>query len=180
MAAATPQVVVRQYEAIVEGFGLLPRWVVLSTLAALGLLPNAGEGRGPAGLKAGPPGVLVAKYSPPWFTTAILQGGQLRLFRTVGLAAGEDSLVSPESVLEALYPSVAYFQDNFAGVLEKACLCGLGENSPAIVEMLGHELKLEVIPSLGGGGFEVRGLNPFHQERHFAALLGVVRGYCDG
>ena len=112
---------------------LRPRCVVLSTLATLGLLPEASAGRTGIALPsaadpAGLPGVLVAKYSPPWFTTAILQGRQVRLFRTVGLSPGPDGLLAAETVIEALYPSMVFFQDNFGGQLDAAWLCGLGRH----------------------------------------------------
>ena len=201
LAVTAPQAVVRQYETMLEDFGLRPRCVILSTLASLGWLrKTGGNGGGPslpvsregaavgsgpfpapaalklsAGSRAGAgPGVLVGKYSPPWFTTAILQAGQLRLFRTVGLSAGPEGLLSPDHVLEALYPSMAYFQDNFGGQLERAYLCGLGDSSPALAELLQREFRLEVAPlgengSLGGAGLEAS-----QQERYFSALMGVV------
>ena len=201
LAVAAPQAVVRQYETMVEEFGLRPRCVILSTLASLGWLrKSGGNGGGPslpasreaaavgpgpfpapaalklsAGSRAGAgPGVLVGKYSPPWFTTAILQAGQLRLFRTVGLSAGPEGSLSPDNVLEALYPSMAYFQDNFGGQLERAYLCGLGDSSPALAELLQREFRLEVAPLGGNGSLDGAGLEASQQERYFSALMGVV------
>jgi len=191
VAVATPQWIIRQYEAIAEHFGLRPRCVTLSTLAALGLATStqesllfagrAGEpasntmgGNGRPNLKpGGPAAVLVAKFSPPWFTTAILQGAMLRLFRTVGLSAGEDGLISPDEALAAIYPSVAYFQDNFAGLLARGYLCGLGENSSAIAALLESELNLQA----GSLMEDIQDLavNRHGAEEHFAALLGIAR-----
>ena len=193
VAVATPQSVVRQYEALAESFGLRPRFVILSTLAALGTLRESGaEETGRAALRtspaaieeksarepfAGRSGVLVGKYSPPWFSTAIVQGGRLRLFRTVGIATDGEGLAPPASVLEALYPSLAYFHDNLGGLLEKAYVSGLGANGPEIVELLRRELDLEVAPLLGDLSLGATGLDPYQEERYFASLLGVVRGY---
>ncbi len=186
VAVTTPQFVLQQYETVAESFGFRPRWVTLSTLASLGLaeatdIEDTPRGAAPAapaegsnGQTSGLPGVLVAKYSPPGFTTAILQGSHLRLFRTVGVDASEEGLLSPADVLEVLHPSVVYFQDNFAGPLQRACLCGLGENSAAIAEALEGEMHLKtapLVPEQHGSADTDRN----RWERHFAALLGVAR-----
>ena len=134
----------------------------------------AAPAEGSNGQTSGLPGVLVAKYSPPGFTTAILQGSHLRLFRTVGVDASEEGLLSPADVLEVLHPSVVYFQDNFAGPLQRACLCGLGEYSAAIAEALEGEMHLKtapLVPEQHGSADTDRN----RWERHFAALLGVAR-----
>jgi type IV pilus assembly protein PilM len=176
MAVAAPQAVVRQYEALVEGFGLRPRSVVLSTLATLGLLRETGGLFAGSSLSQGrdSAGVLVGKFSPPWFTTAILQSGQLRLFRTVGIPAGTESLLSPEHVFEALYPSMTFFQDQFGGRIEKAYLCGLGESGPAVMDLLTREFSLAAAPLGGNGRLATARLDPSHQELYFSALLGVL------
>lgn len=179
-AVAAPQPVVRQYEALLETFGLRPRCVILSTVATLGLVPEANENLAAAApsSSAGLPGVLVAKYSPPWFTTAILQGGQVRLFRTVGLpagpATGPHGSLAPETVLEALYPSMVFFQDNFSGKLERAWLCGLGDTRPLLAELLGQELPVDVVPLSANGALGAAAPDPLRRELHFSALLGVV------
>jgi type IV pilus assembly protein PilM len=172
-AVAAPQPVVRQYEALLGAFGLRPRCVVLSTVATLGLVPEVQGGLAPAS-SAGLPGVLVAKYSPPWFTTAIVQGGQLRLFRTVGLPAGPDGSLAAETVLEALYPSMVFFQDNFGGKLERAWLCGLGDTRPRVAELLGQELPVEAVPFAANGSVGAAAPDPLRRELYFSALLGVV------
>jgi type IV pilus assembly protein PilM len=170
IAVASPQPVVRQYESLLESCGLRPRCIVLSTLATLGLLPEA-QHRG--GNSAGP-GVLVAKYSPPWFTTAILQRGQVRLFRTVGMSAGPDGLLSAETVLEALYPSMVFFQDNFGGKLEAARLCGLGETRSVIAELLGRDMRVETFPLSANGTLGSAAPDPALREVYFSGLLGVL------
>ena len=179
VAVASPQWIVRQYEAVAQQFGLRPRWVILSSLASLGLAGgfagDEADSPRPAGDSDGAAGVLMAKYSPPWFTTAILQGGALRLFRTVALPAGEDGLVSPADVLGSVYPSIAYFQDNFQGSVALAYLCGLGENSVPIAAALEQELHLRARPLFADLDSIVASVDPQRAERHFAALLGIVR-----
>lgn len=173
VAVVTPQAILRSYEELAEGLGLRPRVVTLSTLAALGLV----EESNPDGEAGGPLGVLVAKYSPPWFTTSIIQGRQLVLFRTAGLTAGsEDRAVFPEQVLETIYPSVAYFQDTQAGRLGKLYLCGLGESGALIAEALEQELQLRALPLVADPArMAGAGVEPLLAERHFTALLGMAR-----
>ena len=194
VAVATPQSIVRKYEAIPESFGLRPRWVSLSTLASLGLagdfkenLPPAVRTGGPAssaegslGEQAGRVGVLVAKYSPPWFTTAILQAGTLRLFRTVGLSAGEDGSPSRADALAAIYPSMAYFQDNFQGAITRGYLCGLGESSDSIAAALEREPHLETNPLVLNTNGLRSGFDAVRAEQYFAALLGVAQEQRNG
>lgn len=167
VAVATPRAVVGQYEAMALRFGLRPKWVTLSTLAALELAA--------AGVAEGPEGILVAKYSPPWFTTAILQGGMLRLFRTVGITAEEDGSLPVADALSSVYPSVAYFQDNFHGTLSRAYLCGLGASTAYVAEGLERELDLKsgpLVPDLSG---LVAGADGFAAERNFASFAGIAR-----
>lgn len=171
VAAASPQSIIRQYEEVAESFGLRPRRVILSTLASLAL---AGEPEENLPLES-QKGVLVAKYNPPWFTTAILQGHVLRLFRTVGLSPDGDGLLSSVDVLAAVYPSIAYFQDTFHAPLARGYLSGLGENSGSIAEALEQELNLgtsPLVPDLNG---VASGTDLHRAERHFAALLGLVQ-----
>lgn len=171
VAVAAPRTVVGQYEAMALRFGLRPKWVTLSTLAALELAA--------AGAAEGPEGILVAKYSPPWFTTAILQGGMLRLFRTVGITADEEGSLPVADALSSVYPSVAYFQDNFQGTIARAYLCGLGANTASVAEGLEGELELKsgpLVPDVSrlvaGGG---AGTDGFAAERNFASLAGIAR-----
>jgi len=164
VAVATPLAVLRQYESLAEGAGLRPRSVTLSTLAALSLAPPAPQASD---------GILVAKCSPPWFTTAILQEGHLRLFRTVGMETEDGGQLSPSRVIEGIYPSVVYFQDNFGGALRRACLSGMGSNRAAIEESLRREMDLEPSP-LAPELEELAGMEAAAAERRFASLLGVA------
>jgi type IV pilus assembly protein PilM len=177
IAVAAPQPVVRQYEALLESLGLRPRCVVLSTLATLGLLPETHQKSADS---TELPGILVAKYSPPWFTTTILQGGQVRLFRTVGLTPGPGGLLSAETVLEALYPSMVFFQDNFGGKLESARLCGLGDTRSVIAELLGRDMRVESIPLSANGTLGAAAPDPALREVYFSGLLGVLEEHSRG
>jgi len=172
VAAASPLSVVRQYESVAEKFGLRPRWVTLSTLAALNVVDSPTNGDAANG-------VLVLKYSPPGFTTAILQGGALCLFRTVGLSESDGALNSAD-VLASVYPSLAYFQDNFQQNVTQAYVCGLGENRAAIESALEQELHLNVKPLVSSTDAFGAAAGTQQAERHFAALLGISQEQQNG
>jgi type IV pilus assembly protein PilM len=175
IAVVSPEGIIRQYEGVAESVGLKPRFVTLSTLASLGLIPaSLDEGNG-EGLPNGNESVLLAKYSPPWFTTAIVHDGSLCLFRTLSTGNAGTGLASLTEVLEAIYPSVAYFQDNFGAPLKQVFLCGMGENAGPIADSLSSELHLYTRPLVGDFGSPAHGWDRFQTERHLAALLGIVR-----
>jgi type IV pilus assembly protein PilM len=169
VAVVSPHAIIRQYESLAESAGLKPRLLTLSTLATLGLLPAPAGDAGP-----GSPSVLVAKYSPPAFTTAIVHDGSLCLFRSVsiGRATGE---VSMTELREAIYPAVAYFQDNYGGTLETAYLCGLGESTAAIAESLAQELHLASVPLLAESALPRSGWDGAQLDRNLAAVAGLFR-----
>ncbi|HWP85830.1 MAG TPA: hypothetical protein VNN17_11605, partial [Terriglobia bacterium] len=135
LAVVSPQAILRQYEAVVESAGLKPRLVTLSTLGALRLVPaGAGDSSSPPSASC-----LVAKFSPPWLTTAILHAGTVCLFRCVALeSAGAEELANPSrQIVEAIHPAAAYFQDTFGRSLEQAYLCGMESWAGAVADSLG-------------------------------------------
>ena len=175
LAVVSPETIIRQYEALAESLGLRPRFVTLSTLGCLGLVASGDEA-------AEPGSYLVAKYNPPTLTTAILHEGLVRLFRSVSIGAdGESSGTESEpaqalrEILEAVHPSVAYFQDNFARPLECVFLCGLGEYSDSVAESLAKELHLPARPLWREQAPPVAGWTGLDTERHLACLLGIAR-----
>jgi type IV pilus assembly protein PilM len=174
LAVVSPEIIVRQYEVLVESLGLKPRFVTLSTLGSLGLvLPEE-----PRGTESEAGSCLLAKYSPPWLTTTILHEGSVRLFRTTfiessaSLQSGQDSL---REILEAVHPAAAYFQDNFERPLDHVFLCGLGEWGGILADSLSNELNLQSRQLLEGPLPAVSGADPALAERNLAALMGIFR-----
>ena len=175
LAVVSPAAIVSQYEALMQRAGLQPRFVTLSTLGSLGLVPMDEE---PQTAEPDAGSYLLAKYSPPWLTTAILHEGSVRLFRTVPIGSNDATRPPQDSLrefLEAVHPSVAYFQDNFGRPLERAYLCGLGEISAALAESLSIELRLQSRPLLEESPAAVSGMDPALAERNLAALMGISR-----
>jgi hypothetical protein len=165
ISVVTPLTVVRQYEELLGSVGLSVSRVTLSSLAAMPLLP---EGDGAS--------TLLVKLSPPWLTTAIVQGDDLCLFRsgTLGGDAGEPTVAS---VLEAIYPSFAYFQDTFSRAVDRVYVCGLGEATSGVVASIGTEMSVPAQPLVSGGDVAASsgGWSRGDAERYSAALLGLAR-----
>jgi type IV pilus assembly protein PilM len=166
VSVVSPQAVIRQYEELLASVGLSVSRITLSSLAAMTLLPEQDAGS-----------TLLVKMSPPAITSVIVQGEDLCLFRTAGLANGSGEAPT-ESILEAIYPSFAYFQDNFGRSLERVYLCGLGDAAPGVMEAIGSELHIsasllmdnsEAVPA------STAGWSRAEAERYSAALAGLVR-----
>jgi type IV pilus assembly protein PilM len=189
LAVVSPAAIVQQYEALANALGLKPRFVTLSTLGSLGLVPTEDSG-------AADGRFLVAKYSPPWLTTAIVYQNSVRLFRTAAIGSGTQSSISGAAgtstnwpgagisgaagsalreILEAILPSAAYFQDNFGMPIEKAFLCGFGEYTESIIDALTSELHLPTESLLRDTGPGIGGWAPGETDRHLAALSGIAR-----
>lgn len=166
ISVVTPQSVVHQYEALLASVGLSVSRITLSSLAVMPLVPDTDAGS-----------TLLVKLNPPWLTTVVVRGGELCLFRTGTLSGARRTEPSPAEIIEAIYPSFAYFQDTFSRALDNVYLCGLGEATSGVIESIGAELHVpaqqliaggDAIPSSGGW---MRG----DAERYAASLLGLLQ-----
>lgn len=95
LAVLSPATVTDQYEGVVDGLGLRPGVVSPSTLSALNLL-NIDR---PAA------DVLFVKVSRVSVVTSILRNGMLRFYRKA---------VRPDSLEQAVYPTLMYYKDKLA------------------------------------------------------------------
>lgn len=166
VAVVMPKPILQQYEEAAASLGMKARHVTLSSLAALGLLA---ESAGSVG------SVLVAKYSPPSLTTLIVRNGLLCLFRTSALGDVATSSPDARQILDALYPSAAYFFDTFGTAPDAAILCGMGDQSARIAAALQSELNLPTRNLLEDSGAIASGWSHADTERYLSALMGVAR-----
>jgi type IV pilus assembly protein PilM len=167
ISVITPKTVVQQYEALLGSAGMGVSRLTLSSLATLPLLPEGDVGS-----------TLLVKISPPGITSAIVQGGELALFRTGVLAANGDGEIFPSTILEAIYPSLAYFQDTFHRALDRVYLCGLGESTAGVIEAIDAEMHVPAQPLLGSAdtaSASAGGWPRGEVERYSAALVGLLR-----
>lgn len=118
----------RQYEECLEGLGLQPGWVTLSTLAALGGMDVWGAS----------PRLLV-KRDRTSLSLAVAQEGAVRLFRSLPLPMGEDSS-DDERLFDKIYPALVYFQDQWGQSVSEAVLAGAVGSRSGLARQLQHEV----------------------------------------
>jgi type IV pilus assembly protein PilM len=122
--------VIREYEELVESVGLNAGVVSGSSLAALALL----ESNRPT---------LVARISDRSLTTAIIRDGALCGYRCTELpVSGAD--LTPQALLDEIYPFAAYFHDAWHERIESVCISGIGKRFPAFAAPIESELQCKV------------------------------------
>jgi type IV pilus assembly protein PilM len=152
--------IIREYEQLMESVGMLPGVVMSSTLAALPLLDD----HRPA---------LLARVAGKSLTTAIAREGILCGFRCMELPADE-SQVSPQMLLDEIYPLMAYYQDSWSEGISAVRLAGLGGRAMDFAPHLERELKCPVGSLLGlaaAAGHVAGSLQPL-VERDMDAMVG--------
>ena len=116
VAAVALSSVVEDYEAAFRDAGFSPGVVMPSMLAALG----AAAGESPT---------LVVKVDARTTSIAILNDGQLQLFRTLENTRGVT--ITGEQLAEEVYPSVVFFQDTYHLNIERIFVAGISDTSGA-------------------------------------------------
>ena len=152
--------IVREYESLVESVGMSPGVVMSSTLAAVPLLP---DGR-PA---------LLARVAGTTLTTAIVRDGVLCGYRCITLPVDARS-VTPQALLDEIYPLAAYYQDSWREGIAQVRLAGLYERIAEFQEPFERELKCPVQSLLAAAGDEgmIRSDDQPLADRGLEALIG--------
>jgi type IV pilus assembly protein PilM len=120
VAAVALASVVEDYETAFHEAGFTPGVVLPSMLAALG----AAQGQRPT---------LIVKVDAHTTSIAILNEGQLQLFRTLENARG--IAVTGEQLAEEVYPSVVFFQDTYHLNIEQIYVAGVPESAGLAVAL---------------------------------------------
>jgi type IV pilus assembly protein PilM len=152
--------IVREYEALVESVGLSPGVVMSSTLAAVPLLPDERPS-------------LLARVAGSTLTTAIVREGMLCGYRCITLPADARS-VTPQALLDEIYPLAAYYQDSWSEGIALVRLAGLNERIREFRESFERELKCPVQSLLKAASDEgrLRSDEEPLAERGLEALIG--------
>ena len=122
--------IIKEYESVLEDVSLRPGVVMSSSLAAISLLDD----QKPA---------LLARVSGTSLTTAIVREGVLAGYRCTELPAHAEDL-TPQMLLEEVYPVAAYYQDTWREGIESVRVAGLGGRLPEFVRPLEAEFKCPV------------------------------------
>jgi type IV pilus assembly protein PilM len=122
--------IIREYESLAESAGLYPGVVLNSSLAAVALLEEEKP-------------TLLARVSGASLTTAIVREGVLCGYRCTELPAHGNDL-TPEMLLEEIYPVAAYYQDTWREGIQSVRVAGLAGRLPEFVRPLEDEFHCEV------------------------------------
>jgi len=122
--------ILREYEEIVESLGARNCIVLSSTLAVMPLLEERGA-------------TLLARMSGKTLTTVVVSGSNLCVYRATDMLAEADVL-DPTTILEEIFPAVAYYQDTWGGTIDRARLAGFGSREREFRQVLEQELKFTV------------------------------------
>jgi type IV pilus assembly protein PilM len=152
--------IVREYEALAEALELRPGVVLSSSLAAITLLDDQKP-------------TLLARVSANSLTTAIVREGVLCGYRCTELPAqGLD--LTPQMLLEEIYPVAAYYQDTWREGVQSVTLTGLGSRLPEFVPPFQEEFHCEIsslLHSAVTGGRVHDDVRPL-AERELEGLVG--------
>ena len=132
VAAVARESIVRQYEELVSSLGIQPVVVLGSTLATLPLLEETGA-------------TLLVRMSGRTLTTVIVQGANLAVYRSSEMSSDANGL-EPQSVLDEIFPAIAYYQDTWDAMVDRVRLSGFGSREEAFRQALTDELKVSVGP----------------------------------
>jgi type IV pilus assembly protein PilM len=122
--------IIREYEALAEVAELHPGVVLSSSLAAITLLDDQRA-------------TMMARVSGNSLTTAIVREGVLCGYRCTELPAQGDDL-TPQMLLEEIYPVAAFYQDTWREGVQAVCLTGLGARLPDFIKPFEDEFQCHV------------------------------------
>ena len=148
LAAIARQKIIRQYEELLEARHRRVGTVLSSTLAALPLVDDSRP-------------ALLARLAGNTLSTAIVRSGALAVYRCTALHLAGGSL-SPQNLLDEIYPSIAYFQDTWGEPVGEVRLAGFGSSTEEFRGHLENELHCKVLPVIASAALEVR---PAGEER---------------
>jgi type IV pilus assembly protein PilM len=129
IVALAPSEIVAHYETPFRAAGLHPGLVTVSSLAMLDLLPVTGS-------------IALAHHSPGALTVMALSDGVVTIARTLEIGDSEPDPV--DEIIAAIYPTLAYIEDQQGSRPEKLFIAGFGEQSESSSVRLSVELDIPV------------------------------------
>ena len=137
IAAVARKSIIREYEEALESMDCVPGVVLSSTFACLPLLDES-------------TGAMLVRVAGSNLTTAIVRGSNLCVYRSTEMAGADPALFDARSILDEIFPAVAYYQDTWGGELERVLVAGFGEREEAIRTAITDELHATALPLSDG------------------------------
>ncbi len=134
--------IVREYEQLAESAGMTPGVVISSGLTTIPLLDDHRP-------------TMMARVSGAALTTAIVREGILCGYRCTDLPS-DAARLSPQALLDEIYPVAAYYQDSWREGIQGLRLAGLGDRTEEFRRPLEQELRCPVKALLGAAAAEGR------------------------
>jgi type IV pilus assembly protein PilM len=127
IVALAPSEIVAHYETPFRAAGFHPGLVTVSSLAMLDLLPVTAS-------------LVLARYSPGALTVIALSDGVITIARSLETGEGEPDPL--DEIVAAIYPTLAYIEDQNGSRPEKLFIAGFGEQSESSSVRLSAELDI--------------------------------------
>jgi type IV pilus assembly protein PilM len=137
IAAVARKTIIREYEEALEAVDGVPGVVLSSTFACLPLLDESA-------------GAMLVRVAGSNLTTAIVRGSNLCVYRSTEMAGADPAGFDARSILDEIFPAVAYYQDTWGGELERVLVAGFGEREEAIRTAITDELHATALPLSDG------------------------------
>ena len=137
ITAITRKSIIREYEAALESAEGVPGVVLSSTFACLPLLDET-------------TGAMLVRVAGTNLTTAIVRGNNLCVYRSTEMAGSDPAHFDARSILDEIFPAVAYYQDTWGGELERVLVAGFGEREDAIRAAISEELHATALALTDG------------------------------
>jgi type IV pilus assembly protein PilM len=153
LAAIARLKIIRQYEELLEARQKRVAVALSSTLAALPLVDDSRAS-------------LLARLSGNTLTTVIVRSGALAMYRCTPVPGAADTLAA-QSLLEEVYPAIAYFQDTWGEAIAEVRLAGFGARAEEFRASLEAEAHCRVSPVVASAALQGR-------------LIGEERAQVDG
>jgi type IV pilus assembly protein PilM len=132
VVSVTPAEIVAHFEAPFRAAGLHPGFVTVSSLATIDLLPVTGS-------------IMLARRSPGALTVLALVNGVVTIARTLEIGEAEASETEVlDEIAAAIFPTLAYIEDQTGGRPQKLFLAGFGSDAHSSAVRLSVELEIEV------------------------------------
>jgi type IV pilus assembly protein PilM len=130
VTAVARQRIVREYEDLVEPLDVKSRVILSSTLSTLPLLAESGA-------------TLLVRMSGRTMTTVIVRDSNLSIYRSTEMA-GDPAALDVQSMLDEIFPAVAFYQDTWGNSPDRARITGFGAREEVFRRALAEELKCPV------------------------------------